>query len=693
MKYFKGLLVTISIIFILSLSGFTYGRDFARGPSPKGPTGPVDIEALYLEQKKEEGIYIAKGQVEVREGGRLLKADTVTFNDNTKEIFAEGGVVFQEEEDVLQCERLYLNMATKLGNIENGHIFIKKGNFTIVGDKIEKTGESEYRITEGEITTCEGERPAWKLASKDVKMTVEGYARTRGTRFKIKNITVFYIPWGIFPVKSERQSGLLLPELRLSSRDGPIIKNYYFWAISKDKDATFNIDYIGQRGIKPGTEFRYALRDDLKGSWFGSVIEDRKYDGTRYQIKGQHEQTYRDVTFKIRGNHVSDSDFMKDFGVTTYERSENLLKSTGFIEKPFNKSILTYEMSYFKSLTQKNNDNTFKYLPFASFSTEYIPFLKDRLYTNLNGTYTNFYREKGDRFTRMGVEPSVRVPLSFNGINLLVGGTLYETGYFINKATKEENEIKLRQTAKIEGDMNAHFIKNYQTGLLNLGDIESLIKPQVKYTFIPNTSLRDLPYIDPYDRLYQTNTITYGINHYMNAITPSSFREISLLEISQTYGLSGSLRPSILYEGSGSRFSDIKARFTAYPTTSLIYINESIFNTHGEGLRIIRNTLSHTIPKVYFLRLTHSYTKDLTNEIYTDIGGTYRDFDGRYQIRYSFKDGTWIDNLYQIRYHPGCWAIALTLIQSTRPRDTTFRLSFDLTGITSRQDTFLDRPY
>jgi LPS-assembly protein len=678
MKFIK----TIIFIFIISapLSAFGKQQDFK-----SSFTTPVDISAYFLEQDRDQNTYIAKGKVELKEGTRLLNADYVTYNTSTQEILAEGNVILREGDDVVECNKLNLNLATKMGKIEKGKVFIKQGNFNITGSEMEKTGESTYTIKNGEMTACEGEKPAWKFIAKDVDLTVEGYAKTKGTKFQILNQTVFYLPVGYFPVKTERQSGLLMPIFRLSSRDGTILRNSYFWAISKDKDATFNLDYIANRGFKPAAEFRYALREDLKGEWYASIIKDNDYDKTRYQIKGKHEQVIgKDMTFKMNTNYVSDFNYLQDFGLTVLERSENMLKSTAYVEKPLPKSLLTYEMAYFQSLAQKDNDSTLKYLPYISYFTEYIPVAKERLYTDVRAEYTNFYREKGATHSRLNFEPSLRLPFSSNGVNMLLNGTLYETAYLVNSEQNNSKDTKLRQTAKIEGDMNVQFLRNYHTETFNLGEMQSLIKPQLKYIYIPNTSFVDIPYIDSSDRYYQTNIITYSLNHYLNAFTPKGSREISLFEIEQTYGISGGLRPSTLYEGSTGRFSDVKSRLTLYPTDKLTYINESVLNTGGNGLKTMRNTIGHRIPDVYNMYITHNYTNDLTNELYYEINGKYKYFEGRYQIRYSFYDGAWIDTLYRFTYRPQCWATTITLIQSKRPRDTSVMLSIDLAGITTR---------
>ncbi|OPY77100.1 MAG: LPS-assembly protein LptD precursor [Syntrophorhabdus sp. PtaU1.Bin058] len=680
MRYFKRKIIILLFLFIpLSLYGkqFDYTTSF---------TAPIDISAMSVEYNREKSTYVAKGKVDLREGTRTLNADYVFFDENTQDIFAEGNVVFQDEGDRIECQKLQINLISKKGKIDSGRIYLEKGNFHITGEEIEKVGESQYTVKKGEFTTCGWEDPAWKFSAKDVDVTVEGYAKTKGTKFYIKDYPVFYLPWGIFPVKTERQSGLLMPGFAASSRNGMIINTSYFWAISKDKDATFFLDYLGDRGIKPGVEFRYAPKEDTKGVWDYSIISDRQYDGTRWQLKGQHEQILmHDIALKANLRFISDNDYLKDFGTAAPERSETLIKSTAFMEVPAKKSLLTAEVANFRNLlSDDNNKSTFQYYPHASFFTEYIPIFDGKLYTDFVTDYTSFYRDKGDKASRLGIEPRLRLPYSWNGINFLFNGTLMETAYLINRVDGSSNDTKYRHTFRIEGDMNTQFMRYYYTDMLDLGEMHSVIKPVVKYNFIPNTSFTDLPNIDPYDRLYQTNTITYGLNHYLNSTSEGWQRELSLFEISQTYGLSGGLRPSDLYKGYGGRFSDIDAKLTIAPTTNLSYSNEMQISTGGEGLKTIRNGFSYKKPNIYDVNLSHNYTADLNNEVFLDLGGIYKYFRGRYQVRYTFKDSEWIDTLYQLSYMPGCWGTTLTLMQSKRPNDTTIRISFDLTGITTR---------
>lgn len=690
MIFFRNIFIAI-IIAIIAVCVFGLGQAGAKPPTLAVPkttltADSVEISADMLEYDRDNGIYTAKGSVDLREGTRQLTADLVIYSVQTADITATGSVMLRDGEDVIRCERLSVNLESQKGTIEKGTIFIKENNFTIIGEQIEKTGEQQYRVSKGQFTTCDMPRPDWKFTARDVDITVEGYAKTKGARFHILDQTMLYVPYGIFPVLTKRQSGFLLPEVSISSRDGVKIKDAYFWAIDKDKDATLGLEYIERRGFKPELEFRYALKDDLKGAWNFSIIDDKDYEHWRYELKGKHEQTlWKDGRLKANIDYVSDFRYLVDFGQNLEERSENLLKSTAYFEKPFGGSLLTVEGAYLKSLLTKDNDATFKYYPHATFFTEHFPLLRKLVYADISTDLVNFYREKGSTYSRLTVEPRLQLPLRWNGMNFLFAGTLLERLYYVNETGPRDNSTKHLETVRIDGGANVQFLRNYNVDLWNIGTVQSLIRPQLHYTFISNNSYRDIPLIDPFDRIGKTNTITYSIGHYLNTFTPQAgSKELSLLEVFQTYGLSGDLPLSEAYKGYGDRFSDITGRLTLFLRRNISYSNETVLSVHGQGLTSTRNVFRYVFPDTYYMNISHNYTRSLANELNLDLGGKYSYVTGRYRIIYSFRNKEWIDTQYQLIFQPKCWAVILTLKQSKRPSDTTLNIGFDLTGVTGR---------
>lgn len=710
MRSFK-IFVFIAIFAIVSPL-IVYGQEISvRKDEIKGP---VTITADEVQHDAAANTYTARGNVHVKEATRTVDADYIFLDDNTKDVTAEGHVVYEDTGDRIEAERMELNLETKKGNLEKARVFIKTGNVYINGQDIEKTGESQYKIKKGKFTTCGWDDKAdWTFTSDEVDITVQGYAKTRSTTFHVLGVPVFYIPWGIFPVKTDRASGFLMPEMALSSANGARYKQSYFWAISKDTDATLSAEYMSLRGVMLGAQYRYFIREDFKGQIEGNIINDNEYGDMRYQIKAKHEQVFfKDLKLKANIWEVSDKDYLMDFGQTVAERSESQLKSTVYLEKPLNKSLLTGGVTKFRNLLMLDDNTMFQYYPEITYFTEYIPIARTNMYFDLNSSLTNFYRDKGFTSTRATVDPSLKLPLPYKGLNTLLSATLYESGYLVNRVDDTvDGSTKHRQTFRLDNDMNMQFARTYFTGGSLFGSMHSVIKPAVRYTFIPSTGYNDVPQIDAYDRMNQTNILTYSLNHYLYRETENGAKsEMSLFEISQTYGISGNLGSSDLYKGSGSRFSDIDARFTIAPIPNLAFSHESVWNVNGEGAKLLRHGLSYTIPNIFLLNVSHSYsngygvnpytgetvasyvdpnTHTLTefgtsNQIYLATAGTYKVFQAGYEVRYEFTTQEVIDTDYWIRYKPGCWSTTLGLRQSTRPNDTTFKISFDLTGITSR---------
>ncbi|MDO8956438.1 MAG: putative LPS assembly protein LptD, partial [Deltaproteobacteria bacterium] len=275
---------------------------------PETSSGPIRVQADYIAYDRTEDSYVAEGKVEVWEGNRKLAADRVFLNARTNEAEAIGNAILVQGEDVLRGERMKINLETSLGIIIQGSLFLKKQNFYLRGEEIERVGEDTYRVRGGSFTTCEGDWPAWRFTGRETLVTLEEYASVWGATFQVKNIPLFYSPYLIFPVKTKRQSGFLIPRIGYSNTGGIELDNAYFWAIAKNMDATFYLDLATIRGVGEGVEYRYVRQRESKGIFSGYHIReteqyrqkrteqlDRKPD--RWNLDLQHEEYFSQTFF------------------------------------------------------------------------------------------------------------------------------------------------------------------------------------------------------------------------------------------------------------------------------------------------------------------------------------------------------------------------------------------------------------
>ncbi|KKW33107.1 MAG: Organic solvent tolerance protein [Candidatus Uhrbacteria bacterium GW2011_GWA2_52_8d] len=156
--------VFILIAYCLLPAPFCYAEGIAGFEAREGP---VNITADNLTFDPDTNLFIAEGNVEITQGNRVLSADRATLNKDTQDAHAEGKVVLLEDGDIISCDTLDINMETRKGIIGNGMIFLRKGNFYIIGEEIEKTGDNDYKIKRGRFTTCDGKSPSWNFSTSN----------------------------------------------------------------------------------------------------------------------------------------------------------------------------------------------------------------------------------------------------------------------------------------------------------------------------------------------------------------------------------------------------------------------------------------------------------------------------------------------------------------------------------------------
>lgn len=202
-KYSIKFLAGFAVIFPL-LSGPV----FADGPLQ---TGALTLLADTLTYEKGSNSYKAQGNVQLEWDDATLFADSALLlqTDNTAE--AQGRVLLRRGGDILHAQHLTLNLESEKGAITDGYLFMKQGNFHLRGEKMEKVGDEDYHIENGSFTVCDGAVPSWKFSAHELDVILGEYATGKNVLFYIKDVPVLYLPYMIFPLKRERQSGLLIP--------------------------------------------------------------------------------------------------------------------------------------------------------------------------------------------------------------------------------------------------------------------------------------------------------------------------------------------------------------------------------------------------------------------------------------------------------------------------------------------------
>ncbi|MEE8432466.1 MAG: LPS assembly protein LptD [Candidatus Desulfatibia sp.] len=539
--------------YVLSNPGFQSVKD--------DPNQPWHINADEISYDKKLDQYIAKGNVAITKNGKSLTADFVRFDQKTSKVVAVGHVIMTVGDDVLIGNRMEMDLETETGTVYNGTIFLKANHYYIRGDKIQKTGPDSYTAEKGCLTTCDGDRPAWKITGKNVKVTIEGYGYATNATLWARNVPVLYSPWLMFPVKQKRQTGLLPPQIGYSDRRWEEYNQPFFLVIDDSKDATFYLHHMGRRGDKIGLEYRYILDENSKGTIMYDYLNDRKVDGgdpiadadwgyfgdssprpnsDRYWFRMKHD-TLLPFAFsaKLDIDFVSDQDYLKEFkyGYTGFEETnEYFLKTFGRELDAYNDAVRANRLNLNRSWSQyslngglhwydnvinrrqRDTDTTQQQLPYVGFNASKQQILTSSFYYDLASQYRYSYSEDGQRDHRAEVYPRFYLPYKFkNYFSIEPSLGLRETMYHFDKyeyrgPTKEENLFREMYDFKV--DLSSDIYKIYSGIGKNIDKIKHAVRPQIVYTYIPHKDQSDFP---SGDRIGKQRVLSYSLTNTLTS--------------------------------------------------------------------------------------------------------------------------------------------------------------------------------
>ncbi len=688
-------IVMLPLVFFVGLS-----RGQLRDQQILRPEGPVEIEADQVIHLREQNLYQARGNVEIRMGRVRLRSDEVDFYSDTQIAEAQGHVELTDGEDVLRCEKMRVNLETQTGVVDNARL-ITQQNFHITGKRVEKLGPKTYRIWDGTFTTCSGESPDWIFKAKRVDLTIEGYAVARSSFFEAKGVPLAYLPIGIFPVKTKRQTGFLIPDFGYSSEFGPEVNLPFFWAISQDKDATIYLNWLGDRGLKEGGEFRYAPSRNTQGQANFYYIDDQEREEDRWAFFFRHDQQELPLGLYARGdiNLVSDNDYPFDFeedfpGERLIDvRTLRQLESTFVGGRAWPQYNLVGEFSYFDDLTVEDNDGTLQRLPEITLAAFDQPLWRTPVYGGGGFSYTHFWRLEGVRGNRLDLFPEVSLPFRpLRWLKFLPVAGLRETLYWPDNEPDGEDDFEARTLPSFGAVLSTTVSRIFETPPLGYDRVRHRIEPTVSYTYIPRVDQDDLPFFDERDRIPYTSEITYGLTNFIEgkiqSASGSEIRRLLKLELSQSYSLGDPFFPG---EDSPERqLSNIRGKLWFSPLRYLDLRSEAEYSLIQDQIVLHNTVASASDSRGDSVSLEYQFSKDELEQInfyaqirlweWADLFGSYR-YDLFNDLRVETEAG--------LTYRSQCWNVTFSVedrnrsVDRTREDEIKVKLSISLVGLGS----------
>lgn len=292
----------------------------ALSPPPRAgrpDAGPTFLRARELRSRIGQDA-VADGEVELRRGGMVMRADTLSFDQSEDMAQAQGHVRINHDGNVYEGTYLRLQVERFEGFFLDPTYFFSRVGAGGHAQRMEFQDSQRARAVGATYSSCPADGsggPAWELQTRSVRIDLEANEGVaEGAVLRFYGVPILAAPTLSFPLTDARKSGWLPPTFNIDSRSGVELSIPYYWNIAPQYDATVAPVLYSRRGAGADGEFRY-LEPGFTGSaamrW---LPHDRLLDRSRWSLGVVHSGTpLPQWDYSLTVKRVSDDAYWKDF--------------------------------------------------------------------------------------------------------------------------------------------------------------------------------------------------------------------------------------------------------------------------------------------------------------------------------------------------------------------------------------------
>lgn len=574
----------------------------------------------------------AEGNVEVEYKSLKLFADRIELNMDTKDIFAEGHVVIQTPDEVISAERIFFNLDSTLGKMENAFGMVQP-DIRYQAESIEKKAENIYIFGKSQFTSCTQPVPRWKFSCARANLKRGDFIEMWGALVSIKKIPIFYLPYMRYPLDKEGATGFLMPLVGYSRVKGFSYSQTFYWAMARNMNATFTLDYFSTRGAGGGLEHRYLFSGGTGGSlnlYFFAFKKDSEWTGpdNAYFVRWNHNQPLP-LGFSLSAeiDHQSSFEFLREFDndfmrATVSNRRSQVHVSKAWSSFNFNMRASRFE-THFPGAPGESNSIITQYLPQISFNSFKMKLISP-LYFSFSSSFSRWQHGwqseyKAGTETRsqsLTFHPVLSMPLTYipwltANLSAEANFAYYWQTYALVTAAGGQkraivDEPLLRQNFTLNVELvGPVFYRVWEIGQAKKEGkeregswrlLKHIIEPYIAYRYdSPVASPERI--ITPYG-FFRFHQLSYGLTNHILLKEEIMPKEVFTWGLSQTFYFSPENSPLSAYrvEGKIPEFSEVNTYVRFYPAARYSLDISANFNPYYQTFSSIRLGTSFRMP-------------------------------------------------------------------------------------------------
>jgi len=674
----------------------------------------VKVIARSWERTKER--IFAVGNVEVRYKDIRLFADRVEINPDTKDAYAEGNVVIHTPDEVMSADKVFFNLDSSKGELKKVFGMIQPSIY-YEAESIDKKNENLYSFQKAWITSCTQPTPRWNFSCSRANLKKDDYMEMWNAVFSIKKFPIFYLPYLRYPLNKERATGFLMPQVGYSGAKGFIFGESFYWAIARNMDATFNVDYYSVRGFGRGLEYRYLFSEGTGGNLNAYYFIFKKdplgqTPANAYLIRFNHNQALP-AGFSLAADidYQSSFEFLREFDNNFKRAVISNRSSQVYLTRAWANFNLSVRASRFETyFAQINNSVISYYLPQISLSSFKIK-LFSPLYFSLSSSFNRWeygwktdYDAKTQRSSQnLGFNPSLTLP--FTSIPWLTLNSTVATNFtyywqsFAPNSGRVMDEPFLTKNYSLNFELVGPVFFRLFRGADSTPKLKHIIEPSVIYLY-------ESPIASP-ERLitaygfYRYHQLTYSLTNRFLIKQDEMPKEILTLGLSETFYLAPEDSPLKYYRFNGKipKFSDISGYVRFYPATNYSVDFSTYFDPYHKtfssislGANLGAPTDSLFLRVNWYKSITPWYQQYLWNrhqiDCFTGVKIPALSIEAQAEVDFNIQERKMLYSAFSFVYDYQCleFKVDFRIFYFREKPETQFRISFGLGNIGKTTD-------
>lgn len=579
------------------------------------------------------GIAVATNGVTIRYGDTVMTADQATLNQNSSDIFGEGGVRILKDNQSFVGERLHYNYETQL--IDGQEFRTGRSPIFAAGDSLAGTQTNNvYTATNGFITTDDYFNPLIKIRAKTLKIVPNEYFEAHEATFYLNGVPVFYFPYYHRSLKRHPNNWSFIPGYR--SIFGPYLLSSYNWVLNEQVGGSVHLDWRDRRGFGAGPDVHYDygqlgsgtlkyyyLHDESPGiNSNGANIPDN-----RQRLYFSYDAPLRtNLTVKSQVAYLGDPNITRDFFETEYRRD---IQPKTFVE--VNQLWQNWSLDALLQPRVNGFYETVERLPDIKLSGFRQQILETPLFYESEssvGYYRHLYSdtnifEPNYAATRADTYHQITLPENFFGwlnVTPRVGERLDYYGAASGPgATTTEQYRDIFSTGMEISTKASRVWPGLNNAFLDLDGLRHIIEPSINYAYIPKPGVQpsQLPqfdgqlsnsfYLQPLefpennaiDTINSENVIRYGLRNRWQTKRDGQIDDLVNWNLQMDWLLR--------HSPSQTTFSDIYSDLSLKPRSWLTLRSQVRYNIDTSDFDLARHSVTFQPNNTWSWTLGHFY--------------------------------------------------------------------------------------